>query len=125
MVWIVGASGWVERISRAEPSSSCTMRKLLMAAILPEEVMTGREAGVTAELTGAWEPSGGVARSIPRAMAADSTSRLQPGDSSCREARLGEARFGEPRSGEGYFTQALECYSQHTTRGWREKERTD
>src|SRR5271157_160852 len=103
IAWIEGTSGLVERISTAGPSFSCTIRKLLIAAILliTEEAADFEVGG------GVWERSHGAPNtSIPKARTTHKL-RVGPQDNGCWNLRFGGKSF----------TQALEYYSNHTTRG--------
>src|SRR5260370_41013907 len=120
--WIEGTNGFVERISTAWPSFSCTIRKLLIAALfftalaaLTTEEAAGLESGLTAGLTAVWERSHGApATSTPTAITAHKLARKHQRDNGCRDARFGGKAF----------TPALECFGKHTTRGFLKKTHT-
>src|SRR5271157_6282469 len=104
IAWIEGTSGLVERISTAGPSFSCTIRKLLIAATLlkTEEVTDFEGEGVV------WERSLGVPNAgIPTTRATNNSARKLRRYDGCRNLRFGGKSF----------TEALEYYSNHTTRG--------
>src|SRR5208337_1122447 len=108
IAWMEGTSGRVERISTAGPSFSCTIRKLLITATLlaTEEAADFEAPGV------AWERSHGVPNaSIPSASATHNSARKLRRYDGCRNLRFGGKSF----------TEALEYYSNHTTRGFRGK----
>src|SRR5208337_323375 len=104
IAWIEGTNGLVERISTAGPSFSCTIRKLLISAILlTTEEAADFEAGCVV-----WERSHGAPNmSTPIPSATHNSARKLRPDNGCRNVRVG----GES------FTEALEYYSNHTTRG--------
>jgi len=52
---IEGTSGFVDRISTAGPSFSCTIRKLLIAAVFVAETAADLEPGLAPVLTDVWE----------------------------------------------------------------------
>src|SRR5260370_41118722 len=120
--WIEGTSGFVERISTAGPSFSCTIRKLLIAALFftalaafTTEEAAGLKSGLAAGLTAVWERSHGApATSAPTAITAHKSARKHQRDNGCRDARFGGKSF----------TQAPRGYGNPTPRGFLKKAHT-
>src|SRR5258708_19063568 len=87
---------WVfDKISSpADPSFSCTIRKLLIAAILLGDTAAGVEPGLAAVLSGVWERSHGASMtSIPTARTTHKFARKLQRDRGCRNPRLGGQSF--------------------------------
>src|SRR5208282_4070511 len=96
IAWMEGTSGLVDRISTAGPSFSCTIRKLLIVAIL----LTTEEAADWESGLVVWEGSHGApSTSIPTAIIARKSARELQREGGCRNARFGGKSF----------TQVLEC----------------